>query len=146
MLIPLVLCAQEKAIYRITYECDTLHKKVRQVYRWNLDIGYSTAAFYCPNYRHHSKLFESVRASDNPVAAMDEVKRLAAKYPNRSSLEVVIGVPEKGHYTYINKAGIGDQFIYEETLPEIKWELTDSVKTVSGYRCHQAEAEVYGRK
>lgn len=146
MLMPLALCAQEKAIYRITYECDALHKKVRQVYRWNLDIGQRTAVFYSPNYRQHSKLFESVQTSDNLVAVMDEIKRLAVKYPNRSCLEVLMGLPEKGHYTYINKAGIDDQFIYEEKLPEIEWQLTDSVKMVSGYRCHRAEAEVYGRK
>ena len=146
MLIPLALCAQEKAIYRITYECDALHKKVRQVYRWNLDIGQRTAVFYSPNYRQHSKLFDSVQTSDNLVAAMDEIKRLAAKYPNRSCMEVLIGLPEIGHYTYINKAGIDNQFIYEEKMPAIEWQLTDSVKMVSGYRCHRAETEVYGRK
>ena len=35
--------------------------------------------------------------------------------------------------------------MYEESLPDMDWELTDSVKTVCGYECHQARAEVYGR-
>ena len=51
MLLPLLLGAQEKAVYRITYDCDALYSRTRDVYRWNLDIGSTTAVFYSPNWR-----------------------------------------------------------------------------------------------
>lgn len=139
-----MLNAQEQAAYRITYDCDALYNKVRQTYRWNLDIGSRTAVFYNPNHRLHSKSTEPFQNSNDIVTVMNEIRQLAAKYPNRSSLEVLIGKPEAGKYTYINKAGI-DLLTYEAPLPAMEWTLTDSVKSVCGYRCHQARAEVYGR-
>lgn len=144
MLLPLLLNAQEKAAYRITYDCDALYNKTRNVYRWNLDIGSTTAVFYSPNYRGHSEAVKSLQRTDDIAAAMDVIKQFGSRYPNRNSLEILIGAPEQGKYTYINKVGV-DQFMYEESLPDMNWELTDSVKTVCGYKCHQAQAEVYGR-
>ena len=38
-----------------------------------------------------------------------------------------------------------DDLKYEEPLPQWDWTLTDSVKTVCGYTCHQAKAGLYGR-
>lgn len=145
-LLSLTLRAQERAVYRITYECNALYKKVRQTYRWNLDIGNSTAAFYNPNYRNHYKASKSLQASGNIAATLNGIKQLSARHPNRNSLEVMIGVPEQGKYTYVNKAGLDHLLLYEETIPDMKWKLADSIKTVNGYRCHQAEAEVYGRR
>ena len=144
MLLPLLLGAQEKAVYRITYDCDALYSRTRDVYRWNLDIGSTTAVFYSPNWRGHSEAAKSLQGTDDIASAMDAVKQLGSRYPNRNSLEILIGAPEHGKYTYVNKVGV-DQLMYEESLPDMDWELTDSVKTVCGYECHQARAEVYGR-
>ena len=144
MLLPLLLDAQEKAAYRITYDCDALYNRTRGVYRWNLDIGNTTAVFYSPNWRGHSEAAKSLQGTDDIASAMDVVKQLGSRYPNRNSLEILIGAPEHGKYTYVNKVGV-DQLMYEESLPDMDWELTDSVKMVCGYECHQARAEVYGR-
>ena len=92
----------------------------------------------------HSEAVKALQRTDDIAAAMNAVKQFGSRYPNRSSLEILMGAPEHGKYTYVNKVGI-DQFMYEENLPAMDWELTDSVKTVCGYECHQAKAEVYGR-
>lgn len=146
MWLPLLLLnAQEKAVYRITYDCHALYDKTPQTYRWNLDIGNSTAVFYNPNHRKHEEAFQSMQKTDDITVLMNSIKQLGSKYPNRSNLEVLIGAPEKETYTYINKLGLDDIFMYEEHLPDIHWELTDSTKTVCSYPCHQAIASVYGR-
>ena len=43
MLSALLASAQEKAQYRVTYECDAQYGPQRQVYRWHLDIGETSA-------------------------------------------------------------------------------------------------------
>ena len=138
MWLPLLLLnAQEKAAYRITYDCNALYDKTPQTYRWNLDIGSSTAVFYNPNYRKHEEAFQSMQKTDDIATLMNSIRQLGSKYPNRSNLEILIGAPEKETYTYINKLGLDDLFMYEEHLPDIHWELTDSTKTVCSYQCHR---------
>lgn len=144
MLLPVFLSGQEKAVYRIAYDCEALYEKTPETYRWNLDIGASTAVFYNPAHRKHSEAFQSMPESDDLAATMNSIRQLGSQYPNRNSLEILIGVPEKGTYTYINRVGF-DLLMYEESLPGIDWELTDSTKTVCGYPCHRARATVHGR-
>ena len=38
-----------------------------------------------------------------------------------------------------------DDLKYEEPVPQPDWTLTDSIKTICGYTCHQAKAGLYGR-
>lgn len=146
LLLPLWLSAQEKAIYRITYDCDALRdNKVRKTYRWYLDIGEATSVFY--NSANRQYLIESEELQHSTKDVMTGIvglQQLWAKYPNRNSLQVLTGKPKSGKYTYIN--GIGADILkYEEPLPQLDWTLTDSVKTICGYACHQAKAGLYGR-
>ena len=39
-----------------------------------------------------------------------------------------------------------DWFRYDEDMPQLEWELTDSVTTVLGYECNEAKCEFRGRK
>lgn len=39
-----------------------------------------------------------------------------------------------------------DWFRYQEEMPQLDWELTDSVTTVSGYECHGARCNFRGRE
>lgn len=146
LLLPLWLGAQEKAVYRITYDCDALRdNKARKTYRWNLDIGEATAVFYNTANRQYLTESEELRHSTEDVmAGIAGLQQLWGKYPNRSSLQVWVGKPKAGKYTYMNRIG-ADDLKYEEPLPPLDWTLTDSVKTVCGYTCHQAKAGVYGR-
>ena len=43
--------AQENAVYRVTYDCDALYSKNRDIYRWVLEIGTDKAAFYNSSMR-----------------------------------------------------------------------------------------------
>lgn len=145
MLLPFSLKAQEKVAYRITYDCDALYDKTLKTYRWNLDIGNSTAVFYNPNNRKHDEAYQALQNTDDIPAMINSIKQLGSKYPNRSSMEILIGAPEKDAYTYINEVGF-DLLMYHEKLPDIDWKLSDSTKSICGYVCNQAKAEVYGRE
>ena len=146
LLLPLWLGAQEKAVYRITYDCDALRdNKARKTYRWNLDIGEATAVFYNPAARQYLQESDELRHSTEDImAGIAGLQQLWAKYPNTSYLQVLTGKPKPGQYTYMNMIG-ADDLKYEEPLPQWDWTLTDSVKTVCGYTCHQAKAGLYGR-
>ena len=39
-----------------------------------------------------------------------------------------------------------DDFLYEESLPEVNWQIRDSTKTVCGYICRLAEGDFRGRE
>ena len=145
LLLPLCLGAQEKAVYRITYDCDVLRdNKVRKNYRWQLDIGEATAVFYNPANRQYLQEADALKHSDDVMAGIAGLQQLWAKYPNRLCLQVLIGKPKSGKYTYMNKIG-ADDLKYEEPLSQLDWTLADSVKTICGYTCHQAKAVLYGR-
>lgn len=40
---------------------------------------------------------------------------------------------------------LGQPYLYEETIPEINWELQDETKEILGYECHKATARWRGR-
>ena len=106
LLLPLWLGAQEKAVYRITYDCDALRdNKVRKTYRWQLDIGEATAVFYNPANRQYLQEADALKHSDDVMAGIAGLQQLWAKYPNRLCLQVLIGKPKSGKYTYMNKIG-----------------------------------------
>ena len=146
LLLPLWLGAQEKAVYRITYDCDALrdNNAQRKTYRWYLDIGEATAVFYNSANRQYLIESEELQHSKDVMAGIAGLQQLWAKYPNRNTLQVLIGKPKSGKYTYMNKIG-ADDLKYEESLPQLDWTLADSVKTICGYTCQQAKAGLYGR-
>ena len=41
---------------------------------------------------------------------------------------------------------VGDDYLYEEELPSIPWIIQDSVKTICGHPCRQAEGDFRGRR
>lgn len=139
-----VLNAQEKATYRITYDCDALHSRTRLTYRWSLDIGRETAVFYNAHFRLHGKALEELKNGADLSTVMDGIRQLGPKYPNRNGLEVLIGAPEAGYYTYAKQIG-ADPLFYEEPLPQMDWQLMDSTSIICGYECCKAVATVYGR-
>ncbi len=52
--------------------------------------------------------------------------------------------PKKGKLTCTNRVCNTD-FMYEENLPSIKWEITDSVEVVFGYHAQMAKCNFRGR-
>lgn len=51
----------------------------------------------------------------------------------------------EGKLTHLDKVCM-DWLCYEENIPQLNWELTDSITTVLGYECRGAECDFRGRK
>lgn len=137
--------AQETAKYRITYDCDMPNGVgVASTFRWVLDIGENSAVFYNHSYRAYMDELDEIRKTADAMSMIAQIPQLAQKYPGRSSLQVAIGIPKSGMYTYYSSVQ-STPLKYEEPLPVIEWQMTDSVRTFCEYPCKQAVGSVYGR-
>lgn len=137
--------AQETARYRITYDCDMPNATgTTATYRWVLDIGDTTALFYNQDYRAYMEELDGMRATGDAMSLIAKIQRLGRKYPVKTSLQVAIGTPKSGVYTYYGSIQ-SSSLNYEEPLPAIAWQVTDSVRTICEYPCSQAIGTLYGR-
>lgn len=136
--------AQENAVYRVTYDCDALYSKNRDIYRWVLDIGTDKAAFYNSSMRAFLNEKEAVLKVNDMSQAMALVTKISSTYSGRHDLQLLAD-RQTNSYTYSNRIGT-DTFIYEEPMPDVSWELVDSSKSVCGYQCHMAVGRLYGRE
>ena len=144
MLSALMAGAQEKALYRVTYDCDAQYGPQSKVYRWHLDIGETSAVFYSPNNRAKDKVIDEVVGDNDVTSVMARLRTIRSEFPNPNPLEVLVEPSAEGRYTYLNDI-VSDKMWYEEKLPEMSWETTGRDTTVCGYACLQAKAMVYGR-
>ena len=144
MLSALMAGAQEKAQYRVTYDCDAQYGHQRQVYRWHLDIGETSAVFYSPNNRAKDKVIDEVVGDNDVTSVMARLRTIRSEFPNPNPLEVLVEAAGEGRYTYLNDIS-SNKMWYEERLPQMSWEMTGRDTIVCGYACLQAKARVYGR-
>lgn len=81
-----------------------------------------------------------MRSSSDQIAqaAMD------GKLSNGEFMTIYKNYPE-GRLTHTEKI-CQDWFRYDEEMPELDWELTDSVTTVLGYECQSARCSFRGRE
>lgn len=137
--------AQENVKYRITYDCEAeFVNGDREHYRWTLDVGESTAVFYNGNNRDYQKDLKAMLENRNFGGGID-LSSLGKKYPTRNELQILIGIPKMGMYTYTCNI-LSSHLKYEDVIPIIDWQLTDSIKTINGYYCQQAKGTLYGRE
>lgn len=85
---------------------------------------------------------------DSLIMSMSDVQAVQAamegKLSNGEFMTIFKNYPE-GKLTHSEKICM-DWFSYEEEMPVFKWELTDSVNNVLGYKCHAAKCNFRGRE
>lgn len=69
---------------------------------------------------------------------------MSGKLSNGEYMTIFKNYPE-GKLTHTEKICM-DWFLYEEDMPELEWELTDSVTNVLGHECHSAICNFRGRE
>ena len=137
--------AQEHAKYRITYDCDAqIVTGKPNIYRWTLDIGEKSAVFYNESNRAFNREMAEIIATGDAMALIDQLPALGQKYPTKHDLQIVVGAPSNGKYTYIKQI-LASKLKYEEDLPVVEWQMTDSTKIICEYECQQAVGSMYGR-
>ena len=138
--------AQEPAKYRITYDCDAqIVTGKANTYRWTLDVGEKSAVFYNENNRAFNREMVELRATGDAMALIDQLPALGQKYPNKNDLQIVVDSQGRGKYSYYKQV-LNSGLKYEEELPQIDWQLTDSTRTICEYECKQAIGYMYGRR
>ncbi len=137
--------AQEQAKFRVIYDCDAqIVTGKTNTYRWTLDIGDTTAVFYNKNYRLYVSELAKVKSQGGDNAMIDQLPVIGGKYPSKNDLQIIVGNPKRGKYTYYKQV-LSSGLKYEDQVPSIKWQLIDSTKTICEYECRQAIGSVYGR-
>ena len=145
-LMVIVVHAQEPAKYRITYDCDAqIVTGKPNTYRWTLDVGEKSAVFYNENNRAFNREMVDLRATGDAMALIDQLPALGQKYPNKNDLQIVVDSQGRGKYSYYKQV-LNSGLKYEEELPLIDWQLTDSTRTICEYECKQAIGYMYGRR
>jgi len=84
---------------------------------------------------------DSLLMNITPEQVMEAAKE--GKLSNGEFMTIFKNYPE-GRLTHTEKICV-DWFRYEEEMPELEWELTDSVTNVLGYECHSAVCNFRGR-
>lgn len=145
LLFSLTANAQEQANFRIIYDCDAqIITGKTNTYRWTLDIGDSTAVFYNKNYRLYNDELSKVKAQGGYNAMIDQLPIIGGKYSPKNDLQIIVGNPKKGKYTYYKQV-LSSGLKYEDQIPIIEWQLIDGTKTICEYECRQAIGSIYGR-
>jgi len=125
----------------ITYKqeavCDTLHPNIISNENMILQIGERFTKFYSDNlYQNDSICTELSKVSTN-LPVNDELYQGYEIFKNNStqSMKVTNRLP------YLDNV-----LVYEEELPNIKWDISDENIEIAGYKCQKAEAYFRGRK
>ena len=87
MLSAMMAGAQEKAQYRVTYDCDAQYGPQRQVYRWHLDIGETSAVFYSPNNRAKDKVIDEVVGDNDVTSVMARLRTIRSEFRTQIPLK-----------------------------------------------------------
>lgn len=144
--------AQEQVQFRVSYDCDAqiqTNKEDRVTNRWVLNVGQSTAEFYCKtaqDYLIKRDSLKSIRSAtmQEANAKMAEIRGLNRNSLSRSLMILHWNLSEVGKYTVTDNL-VETMLRYEEQLPALSWNMMDGSKEIEGYACKKAQAEVYGR-
>lgn len=142
--------AQEKADIEVSYTASTVNFREGVNSKPNQYILLANAKeskFYSPT----TEYVDSLRSTPEGEAKYKEMTRNAYSHgkfeemPRRDGSYYVVKSMENNAMTYYDVNGLEKYFI-EEEIPNINWELVDSDKTILGYECQMAQADLYGRK
>ena len=103
--------------------------------------------FYSPR----TEYIDSLNSTPDGKAKYQEMTRAAYlggkwdEIPSADGRYYVIKSGADNKFIYYDKAGT-ERFFYEEAIPELNWEVSDSTKTILGYECFKATTDFHGRK
>lgn len=106
-----------------------------------LAVSGQKSAFYSRLKRAQDTMKDSLMRSG---ASATEVLAKVMALPKGKSIEVYKNQPEAGKF--IHCENIAQDFRYEETLPQIDWQMGEETKTILGYNCQKAVGKLYGRE
>lgn len=74
---------------------------------------------------------------------MEQIATLQSM-PKGKHIEIYKNQPEMGKYLCYDE--IAKCFRYEDSLPQIEWQVEEEARTILGYACQKATGSLYGRE
>lgn len=142
--------AQEKAEVEVSYTASRVNLRDGSNITPNKYILLANAKeskFYSPI----TEYIDSLESTPEGTAKYNEMKRGAYlngkmdDIPRRDGSYYIFKSMTDGKMRYYDVNGL-EKYCYEEEIPQIDWELTDSTKTILGYECQMATGKLHGRK
>ena len=142
--------AQEKADIEVSYTASRVNLRDGSNISPNKYILLANAKeskFYSPI----TEYIDSLQSTPEGDAKYKEITRgayMSGKIddiPRRDGSYYIFKSMTDGKMRYYDMNGV-EKYCYEEEIPQIEWELTDSTKTILGYECQMATGNLHGRK
>lgn len=149
-IVALAAAAQQKADIEVSYDASRVNLRDGNPISPNKYILLANAKdskFYSPR----TEYIDSLRSTPEGEAKYKEMTRAAYQsnkvddIPRRDGSYYIFKSKSEGKMKYYDVNGI-EKLCYEEDIPPIDWELSDSTKNILGYDCQEATAYLHGRK
>jgi len=149
-LVAIAAVAQEKADIEVGYTASTVNFREggnAKPNKYILLANTNESKFFSPM----TEYIDSLRSTPEGEAKYKEMTRGAymsgkmKDIPRRDGTYYLFKSMDKNTLKYYDVNGI-EKYYYDEEIPQINWELTDSTKNILGYDCQQAIGDFHGRK
>ncbi len=150
ILVVIVAVAQEKADIEVSYTASRVNLRDGSIIspsKYILLANAKESKFYSPM----TEYIDSLRSTPEGEAKYKEMTRgayMSGKIddiPRRDGSYYIFKSMTDGKMRYYDMNGV-EKNCYDEEIPQIDWELTDSIGTVLGYECQKAIGYLHGRK
>lgn len=132
--------AKYEVYYRLTFQKDTVENKTIEDFMVLRSNGSKSIFFSKDTYTLDSLML----TSQGEAIKMDILANGAGKYGKRINSYCILKDFSHNKETFTDNVG-GNYLTYDEPVPQIKWELTDSTKQIMGYKCQKASCSFRGR-
>lgn len=149
-LVAISAVAQEKADIEVSYTASRVNLRDGSNITPNQYILLANATeskFYSPITEYIDSL-QSTPEDDAKYKEMTRGAYMSGKIddiPRRDGSYYIFKSITEGKMRYYDVNGV-EKYRYEEEIPQIEWELSDSTKTILGYECQMATGNLHGRK
>lgn len=149
-LVAIAAVAQEKADIEVSYTASRVNLRDGSNITPNQYIMLANAKeskFFSPITEYLDSL-QSTPEGDAKYKEMTRGAYMSGKLnemPRRDGSYYIFKSMANGKMRYYDVNGV-EKYCYEEEIPRIEWELSDSTKTILGYECQMATGDLHGRK
>ena len=132
----------DRELMRVDYSCrelDPAFAEGKSEGYWVLQVGINSSRFVTMARFKGDSLFADNQKRTNRI-------NLLTRKVRAITLQEAYYVDRSARKLCVTSRLIGDDYLYEEELPSIPWIIRDSVKTICGFPCRQAEGDFRGRR
>lgn len=109
-----------------------------------LSIGHRTSSFYSPITFEIDSLYASPEGEELFIKRFNDAFNNGMILSRKYSTYIFKNYPHKG-ITTVTDGISSDTYVYEDSLHNQLWQMTDSIKSILNYQCQMATCQYRGR-